>query len=144
MSDKFEVRNYITSQGLEDILVPLYGVYNDVDDIALEEFPKEFVLKCTHGSGYNIICEDKQCLDWTRSKKQLNNWMQTKFGDYGIEPHYNKIKPRIICEHFLKKNMIDYKIHCFNGTPMFTLVCFDREKGLKLICYDNGWKSLII
>jgi len=146
LSDKYEVRNYVASCGLEEILVPLIGVYDKVDDIPFDQLPEQFALKCNHGCAYNIICKDKKHINWKKTKKKLNHWMKTKYGNYALELHYNAIKPRIICEKYLEqlgdKGLINYKIHCFNGKPAFTLVCFNRERGLKLQCYDNNWNHL--
>ncbi|MGI5872571.1 MAG: ATP-grasp fold amidoligase family protein [Bacillota bacterium] len=146
LSDKYEVRNYVASCGLEEILVPLIGVYDKVDDIPFDQLPEQFALKCNHGCAYNIICKDKKHINWKKTKKKLNHWMKTKYGNYALELHYNAIKPRIICEKYLEqlgdKGLIDYKFYCFNGKPAFTLVCFNRERGLKLQCYDNNWNHL--
>ena len=44
-SDKFEVRKYVKSKGLEKILNPIYGVYNTIEEINLETLPKSFAIK---------------------------------------------------------------------------------------------------
>ncbi len=35
--------------------VPLYGVYNSVEEIDIDELPEKFVLKCTHDSQSTIV-----------------------------------------------------------------------------------------
>lgn len=45
-SDKYAVRNYVKSKGLEKILIPLAGgVWDKIDDIIFSVFPENFVLK---------------------------------------------------------------------------------------------------
>ena len=39
-SDKFEVREYIKSKGLEKILNKLYGVYKSVEEIPFDDLPQ--------------------------------------------------------------------------------------------------------
>ena len=58
-ADKFAVRDFVKSKGCEELLIPLIGVYDDVDAIEWDNLPEKFVLKCNHGCGYNVICSDK-------------------------------------------------------------------------------------
>ncbi|MGL4972660.1 MAG: ATP-grasp fold amidoligase family protein, partial [Culicoidibacterales bacterium] len=58
-ADKYEMHRYITELGYPELLCKLYGVYDRVDSINFETLPGKFVLKATHGCGYNIICHDK-------------------------------------------------------------------------------------
>ena len=61
--DKYAVRDYIKECGCEEILNDLIGVYDSSDEIKWDELPDKFALKCNHGCGYNIICDDKSKLD---------------------------------------------------------------------------------
>ena len=144
-SDKYEVRDYIKAKGYEKILVPLIGdYYTNPDDIDFSSLPNQFVLKATFGCKMNIICSDKNKLDVNAVKKTMNDWMKNGFNREFLEPHYQYIRKRIICENYLEdaENIVDYKIHCFNGKPMFILVCSDRKKDLKLNIYDLNWKPI--
>ena len=144
-SDKYAVRKYVQDKGLGELLVPLYGnVYCDPDEIDFETLPNQFVLKATHGCELNIICANKQSLNWKKAKAQMRHWLHTPQWRMCLEPHYLSIQPRIICEKYLgdMASMIDYKFHCLNGEPQFVLVCFDRDKKLKLSIYDLHWNRL--
>src|SRR5690625_2610222 len=70
-ADKYEVRNIIKRKIGKEYLNEVLAVYTSVDDIDINELPDSFALKCTHGSGYNIICKDKNKLDWKKAKRQL-------------------------------------------------------------------------
>ena len=72
-ADKYGVRVYVKGCGCEDILNELYGVYDKTDDINWEFLSDKFVLKCTHGCGYNIICTDKSKLNKKDSLAKLIN-----------------------------------------------------------------------
>ncbi|MDW7671648.1 MAG: ATP-grasp fold amidoligase family protein, partial [Bacillota bacterium] len=54
-ADKYAVRSYVQEIIGEEYLIPLIAVYNNTDEINWELLPDQFVLKCTHGSGTNII-----------------------------------------------------------------------------------------
>ena len=128
-ADKYAVRDFVKDKGFEYILIPLLGVWENADDIDFNILPKRFVLKCNHGCGWNIICEDKEKLDIEGSKNKLNRWMKIDLGEITSEVHYHYIKPFIICEEFLPvqdyRDLKDFKIHCFNGIPEFIGVCYE-------------------
>ncbi len=129
-ADKYAVREYVKSCGFEELLNDLYGVWDNADDINWSELPEQFVLKCTHGCGYNIICPDKSKLDEKVTKNKLNAWMKEDFGKFNIEPHYSEIKPRIICEKFLGGNMVDYKFYFFNKKYQFMYIAQGFGEGI--------------
>ncbi len=140
--DKYEVRKYITEMIGEKYLIRLIGVYNNADDIDWDALPNAFALKCTHGSGCNIICKDKNTLDIKNSKRQLKKWMKRNWFWMGREWPYRDIKPRIICEELLINNgkiPEDYKVLCFNGIPKMIQVQSDRFIDLKIDFYDVEW-----
>ncbi|MGE7664898.1 ATP-grasp fold amidoligase family protein [Ureibacillus composti] len=147
-SDKYSVREYISSKGYDDILVPLYGVYERAEDINFDDLPNRFVLKTTNGSHTNILCDDKSKLDIDSTRKTLNQWIEAWDGKVGREWAYYDIKPRIICEKYLDKDrnndLIDYKFFCFNGEPFSIYVIVERflKDGIKLGIYDTEFKKL--
>ena len=61
-ADKFEVRRYVAERVGDGVLNEVYGVYDYVEEINPDELPQQFVLKCTHASGTNIIVKDKDKL----------------------------------------------------------------------------------
>lgn len=147
-SDKYLVREYLESKGLENILVPLYGVYNNADEIDFNGLPSSFVLKTTNGSHSNIICKNKNDLDINESRIKLNDWLKAWTGKVGREWAYHHIKPRIICEKYLEKDknndLIDYKFFCFNGEPLYLYVITERflDGGAKLGIFDLEFNQL--
>lgn len=125
-TDKYKVRNYIKKKGLESILTPLIGVWDDVSDINFSCLPKQFVLKCNHGCAYNIVCDNRMSFDVDYAKKRLRKWMKEDFGAFNIEIHYSKIKEKkIICEEYLGDDLLDYKFFCFNGVPKYLYISQD-------------------
>lgn len=78
-TDKYLVRDYIEDLGYSNILNELYKVFDSVEDIDFDELPNRFVIKCTHGSGFNIICPNKDKLNKEETLKQLAKWMKTDY-----------------------------------------------------------------
>ena len=70
-ADKYEVRKYVEKTVGSRYLNKVFGVWNSVEEINLDELPNQFVLKPTNGSGDVVICQDKQQFDWERAKKTL-------------------------------------------------------------------------
>lgn len=129
-TDKLLMRNFLKRNNLEKTIIPLYGVWDTADEINFENLPNMFVLKCNHGCKYNIICTNKDEFDIEAAKKKLGSWLKQDFGKINAEPHYCKIKPKIICEEYVKtynNKIIDYKVHCFNNEPKLIEVCNDRN-----------------
>lgn len=141
-ADKYEVREIIADQIGEQYLVPLYGVYDRAEDIPLRELPKEFVLKPNHASGHVILCHDKNSMEWDKEYKKLNRWLKENYYYQNGEWVYRDIKPRIICEHLLHGEMIDYKFMCFYGEPKLLFTCSERETGLKVTFFDMNFHKL--
>lgn len=144
-ADKYSVRTYVQDQGLANILPKLLGVYEKSSDIDFSVLPERFVLKCTHGWGFNIICNDKNKLNIKDTKKKLDNWIKTDVRKWASEIHYT-VKPRIICEEFLGDPHgylpSDYKVLCFHGKAYCTMVCTERSTGNpKFNFYDKKWDN---
>lgn len=146
--DKYAVRAYIAEILGEEYLIPLLGVYDNVKEIDWASLPDKFVLKCTHGSGSNIICPDKNKLDIEEAKKKLQKWMNKNWYWYGREWPYKNLKPRIICEKYLidesGKELKDYKLMCFNGEVKCIFVCTNRNSstGVNIDIYDVNWNLM--
>ena len=73
--DKYDVKEYVKSKGLERILIPCYGIYDSVEDIIWRDLPSQFVLKDTLGSGGNtvIVVNDKSKVSISELKKLCLN-----------------------------------------------------------------------
>jgi len=147
-ADKYEVREYVEKSGCEQILTKIYGVYNKSSEINWDSLPKKFALKCTHGCGFNIICDEKDKLDKDKVSKQLDKWLKIRLDKYQGEVQYSKMKPRIICEQYIETDAgflpVDYKFLCFNGKTRLVTVCSERVTGLKFHSVDLNWKTINI
>lgn len=148
-ADKYKVREYVNEAGCPELLNELIDVYDNVDEIDFSKLPNQFVLKCNHAAGYNIICRDKKAINEQKIKKQLKKWIKTDYWKFVAEVQYKNIEKKIVCEKFLDSGngraIEDYKIYCFNGKPEFCMVCIGRELGKpKYYFVDKDWKIMKI
>lgn len=125
-ADKFAVREFVAGKGCGEILNELYSVYNDPHEIDFFAGPDEFVLKCNHGCGGNIICYDKSRLNIADTVGKLSKWMKEDYGLAHVEYSYEGIPRKIICERIIKTEdgdpPKDYKIFCSYGVPKIIYV----------------------
>lgn len=146
LSDKYLVRDWVQEKIGEEYLIPLLGSYDKFDDIDFESLPEQFVIKCNHGSNYNIIVKNKTEFNSTKARLKVESWLKTNFAyHYGLELQYRDIKPKIIIEKYIDDgtgDLRDYKFTCFNGKPDFIWVDSDRHSIHKRNLYDLHWNQL--
>ena len=141
--DKIKIHDYSKKILGKDICVPILKIYNDVNEVNFNDLPNKFVLKLNHGSGFNIICENKTELNIPKTLEKLNYYKNKNYGLSSAEFQYIYVKRKIFAEKYLSKNIIDYKIFCFNGEPQFIQVrkCLNETNNIKLHNhYDVNWK----
>jgi hypothetical protein len=143
--DKYEVRRYVKEKIGDAYLVPLYGVWDKFDDIDFDTLPDQFVLKATHGCGYNYICKKKADLDLDKLKKIFDAWMSENFYEQEREVQYKNCTPRIVCEAYLEDasgSLTDYKVWCAKGTPKLIQLDTDRFTDHKSKLLNVDWTPL--
>lgn len=152
-TDKYEVRGFIEEKGLSDILIPIVGIYNSVEEIHYSSLPQQFVAKTTDGGGGNqvFICKDKDKISEQYFFDKLNVWMNMPKSkqsgrEWAYENHYPR---RILIEKMIgngKDDLIDYKFICFNGKVSYVYGITDRHVGVsaQLGIYDSNFNKLNI
>lgn len=148
-ADKYSVRNYVKECGLSNILVDMYGVWDNASDIDFDKLPDRFVLKGTHGCDDVILIEDKNKVDKDYVKSFFAKDLKTRYGAVEGGIHYLRISPRVIAEEFISNDsesqlfsstLIDYKVWCFNGKPYYIWTVSNRDGNHKeSMLYDTDW-----
>lgn len=147
LTDKYLVRTYITKKIGDEHLIPLLGVWDRFEEIDFEKLPEQFVLKCNHGSGMNVVVKNKEAINQDLMRTQFDIWLNSNFSYNNFELQYNGINPKILAEKYIEQmdgNLYDYKVHCFNGEPRFIQVIGNRDfeaHTAKQLFYDFNWKS---
>lgn len=145
LADKILVRSWIKEKIGEDYLIPICGVWRDVESIPFEQLPDKYVLKANHGCGWNVIVTDKASVDVNSVKRKLREWLEKNYAYAGLEMHYANIEPGILCEEYITNadgDVYDYKVWCFNGKPCYIQFLSERKKGLKMAFYDTDWNRM--
>ena len=121
-ADKANVKKYVEEQGLSEIVIPTYGVFENASQIDFDSLPAQFVAKDTLGFGSSeiILCRDKAGIDRTAFFRETNQWIHRSpsYRTGGREWPYGG-KHRIIIEQLLESpspyGLIEYKFLCFHG-----------------------------
>lgn len=150
LADKYRVRKYVEDLGLGNLLVKLYGAWDNEADIDFDKLPNALIFKANNGEGKgtNLIVQDLKSKNKSELRHIFHWWLKRKYiGALAGEPQYKAIKPMVIAEELLpipkgEESVVDYKIWCINGVPRFIMVCNDRDSrrgGVSLLTYDNNW-----
>lgn len=150
--DKYSVKFIVSEIIGKQYVIPTIGVWDSVDAIDWAALPKQFVLKTTHGGGSVgvVVCKDKDSLNRSKVEQKLSASMRLSGYDGLKEWPYKNVTRRIIAEQYIEdsenKQLIDFKFHCFNGTPKVVLVCKDRymDNGATKDFFDMDWNHLEI
>jgi len=148
LSDKLQVRDYVTAKVGTEILIPLLWTGKRSQDIPFETLPKQFVIKANHGCAYNIIVDDKSRFDPVPARSKIDRWLSENFcHDYvlGTAWAYRNIPPRIMVEAFIGENgspPVDYKFFCFGGKVEMFKMDFDRFTDHSVAFFDRDCRPL--
>jgi hypothetical protein len=143
-TDKITVHRYCAAKLGRDIFIPILRVFDNTEQINLDNLPNGIVFKCNHGSGYNIICRPNESINIVSVKSKLSKWLNEDFSTRnGVELHYKLIPRKILIEPYMNDghlDLVDYKFYCINGTPIFCQVISDRNTHETISHYTDGWK----
>ena len=132
--DKYRVRDFVRQQGCEYTLNPIYGVWDDMDDIPWDSLPAQCAIKATSGWSNHVFRTHGEPVDPEQAKERLRRWEKQRitFRQEGIL-FAAKEKQHYICEHLMTADgggfPSDYKFYCFHGEPRYVLWISDRFSG---------------
>ncbi|MBB1512578.1 glycosyl transferase [Tessaracoccus sp. MC1627] len=146
LADKYLVREWVEAKIGAHYLVPLVGVWGHDETFTLQGLPKRFALKATHGSGWNVIVEDRARLRERVIRKRVSQWMNMrKAMTGGFELHYEFSEPRVIAEAHLADDsggLRDYKFMMIHGELQFILAIQGRYTHEQSGVYDGHWRRM--
>ena len=144
--DKAAVKEFVAERIGDEYVIPTLGIYNSINDIHWAQLPSQFVIKSTSDSGGIVICKDKDSLDKERAIKALKRAGDKDYSRYNKEYPYRYVTHRYIAEPYITDEsgyeLKDYKFFCFNGTPRFVQLDFDRHTNHRRNVYDTDWNLL--
>ncbi len=151
-TDKGTAKDWIGSKVGYEHIVPLIGVYDDVNLIDFAKLPDQFVAKLNDGWGAEkvMVVRNKSELNVDQTKAVLSSWLYP-WNNYYYQnlciTDEKMLKPTIVIEEYLEDNgqldLNDYKFYCCNGEPKFALVVTDRGTENQTRSFvDMDWKVL--
>lgn len=145
-SDKAAVRDVVAARVGRALLIPQLGLYDSAEAIDFAALPERFVLKATHGSGWNILCRTRDGFDEAAARRKLAGWLAQDYAQIGREWCYRGLRGRIIAEQFLADDRgeppADYKIWCFDGEPQLIQVDSDRFGPMRRAFFRPDWTQV--
>lgn len=146
ISDKWQCRDYVSQKIGTRYVKPLLSVCDSVEDINWQDLPEKFVIKVTHGSGWNIICNDITQFNRPEAEAKLMFWLTQNFYQKFREWQYKSAKPRIIVEPYLEGDpilgLVEYQFYCFGGKPEFIQVDIDCNRAHTRLFLSPDWQEM--
>ena len=144
-ADKVLVKNFVASKIGPEHVIPTLWHGTELPPRAQRPWPRPFVMKANHGSGWNLFVRDEREHDWDGIEGKAKDWMAHTFGGYAGEWLYSQIEPQLLVEPFISEVAdlpVDYKLWVFRGKVEFVQVDVDREHGHKRMMFDADWNRL--
>ncbi|HET8699147.1 MAG TPA: ATP-grasp fold amidoligase family protein [Gammaproteobacteria bacterium] len=143
--DKLGVRAIVTERIGAQYLNELYFSLEDAEHLHIDMLPSAFVLKATHGSGFVLICKDRNAFDIETARRTLSHWLSYDYGSRLRERQYCYVPRKIICERYLEDDsgsLRDYKVLCFDGVPRLIWVDVDRQSNHQRAFFTTDWTRM--
>ncbi|CAI1750936.1 MAG: ATP-grasp fold amidoligase family protein [Serratia proteamaculans] len=126
LADKVAVREYISQRVSEKYLTPIIMVTDNFTEQDYLSLPQSFVIKTNNASQQVKIVKDKDQVSYRDIAKILSGWSEITYWKRFREKHYANIPQQIIVEELLdiesEGELIDYKVHVFNGKQSYLFV----------------------
>lgn len=137
--DKLSAKEIAISYGIK--VAPLIKVLKNTDDIIQDDLKTGYILKASHGSGWNIFLNETQNVEEIKSQLKYWNKPYTKYN----EVQYKFITPKFFIEQqivdkYLKRSgSLVYMIRCIYGNPIPNIrVRYDQ----KVNSYNFAWEQI--
>lgn len=152
MADRILARAWVKENLGEKYLIPLYGVYEDTEEISLDDFPKDEPVLLQLSNGVRMSIKKEKYTEWGKLlnivplRRFINGKMKENAAyERGFDLVYDGIKPRVLMEKIIGEYPLDnYKFLCFAGVPRY--VVFDSNKfgqmDRKRDIFDMNWQRL--
>ena len=146
LSDKIAVRDFITAR-VGDQWLPPSWTGESPDQIHFDQLKQPFILKCNHGSGFNIVVTAPETLDHEEARQKLRSWLAFSYGRSRREPAYVPIRPRLLAEQLMLETNgsppIEHKIFVFDGrVRIIWTIVVDAERSRFDAVYSRDWHPL--
>ncbi len=142
--DKISAKRIVGERIGKNHIVPLYGYWENAEDIDFNNLPNQVVLKCNHDQGSVVLINDLKNYDRQKAVSFLQKKLKKSPYAGSREYAYAQISPMVFAEQYLGDSIIDYKFYCFDGVPKF-LYCgqgLTADHSLRIDFFDMDWKLM--
>lgn len=135
IADKYSAKQYFAEKVGSEYVVPLLGVWDNVNDINFDSLPEQVVFKNTlSGGAVGVkVIKDLSNQNKDRLRAELNRLLY----DWNVDTYCNCLVPerrliqeRIIAEQYLDTIddiPYDFKFFCFHGEPKFLYLSMNHK-----------------
>ncbi|ART63079.1 teichuronopeptide biosynthesis TupA-like protein [Kushneria marisflavi] len=151
LSDKYAVRDYVAATVGQHYLIECYGHTQRLTPKMYKQLPESFVMKGNHGSGFNLLVEDKQQYPLQLLDNIGRRWLSADYYAASRESHYREIEPQLLFEKLLLDDQgrppMDFKFYCFRrpdryAPEIYIEVVQNRFTDFAVDYYDVDWNLI--
>jgi hypothetical protein len=146
--DKVATRKYVAQRLGPDKTVPILWLGDSPAALPFEKLRPPYIIKCSHGSGWNVVVRGSDGEDYAAMRGQLGQWLATDYGIRCKEPGYSAVPRRLLVEPLLTHQggfPLEYKFFMFNGVARLVMVRAnygDQASERIQAYYDMQWRQL--
>jgi hypothetical protein len=119
LADKIEVKAFVAGRIGPRFVVPTIWAGDAVPSRqVMRSWPRPFVLKGAHGSGWTVLVPAEGPVNWARIERRAQRWLDTTYAERAGEWLYTQIPHRLVVEPHLGDpagRPDDYKLWVFQG-----------------------------
>lgn len=132
-ADKISALNNLEDIGMEDLIIPPVFFTRSylTKEVYLSLPDRKYIIRCNHGSGWNIKFEKKPGFDPSYMLNKIKEWCSLNYAYIsGYEWQYEKIIPGIIIQPDLGQ-LKDWNFWCENGEIKYVQTVRKLRKNLE-------------
>ena len=147
LSDKIAVRDFIAARVGRECLPPLLWIGDRADEIPFGSLDPPYVLKCSHGSNFNVLVPERADLDIGAARERLSQGLAMNYGLTWREPGYAPVRPRLLAERMLRQPdgspPLEHKLFVFDGrVRVIWTIVVDANHNRQDAVHDPEWNWL--
>ena len=147
LSDKLASREYVAARVGPEFLPPLLWTGDDADAVPFDALDPPYIVKCSHGSGFNVVVTDRTGLDAAEVRSKLRRHLGRNFGQAMREPGYAPVRPRLLVERLLMQPdgspPNEPKLFAFDGrVRVVHTIVVGPDRSRRDAVYDPDWNYL--
>ncbi len=143
MADKILAKEYVRRVLGAEWVIPTLWSGDRLPPRSARRWPIPYVLKASHGSGWNYFVLSEADQNWDAMEEKANGWVSTVHARRAHEWLYEQMKPGLLVEPYLGTGAVapaDYKFLVFGGRAAYIQVDLGRRQTHRQLFYDVNWK----